>query len=643
MKRLFIFLILCLLALSPGARAEGVDDQYIVIYNIIQQGDALSEKGQAQTAIAKYLEAQTALRKFQAANQDWNTKVVKFRLNYLANRITQLSSNVPATPPVKLPAPARTNSIAPPAAPTNTPTVIPAPSANEAPAAAPTKAAAPAESSEAEVKANQLQEQVRRLEADKVLLEAKLKEALSAQPASVDPRELAKSQDRLKELERENDLLKVSLEQARTNALADPAVMEQARKQLEEANKKVAQLTDANKMLSAENQSLLARAKSVSTADEATTALREENEILKKEVAQLRSKGGSPAKGEDLNRQLLQAQAQVAALQSDKDILRLEKIALENRLKQVTANAALATANPAATPGDAAGVEKIKLLESQRDELQKSLDATTKELRGHKKGKETAARIDEMTKELATLRARVNVLEARQVPYSEQELALFKQPRNMLVASVATAGNGGKKARKELPASARGLITEAQKLFSEHEFAKAEEKYKEVLKLDDKNVFTLGNLAAIQMEMNQLDEAETNLKQALALEPDDAFSLSLMGRLKFQQAKYDEALDLLSRAAVLDPQNAEVQNYLGITLSHQGLRGPAETALRKAIQLDPGYGSAHNNLAVVYATQRPPLLELARWHYEKALSTGHPKNPELEKMLDATKTAAAIQ
>ena len=638
MKRFFIFAILCLLALSPRARAEGADDQYIAIYNLIQQGDALTEKGKGPAAMAKYLEAQGALKKFQAANQSWNTKVVKFRLNYLATRIDQISSNAPvAMPPAKAPAPATTNATTQPAAPANTPTVIPAPGANEPPAAS--KTTPPAESSDAEIRANQLQEQVRRLEADKVLLEAKLKEALSAQPASVDPRELAKSQDRLKELERENDLLKVSLEQARTNALADPVVMAQARKQLEEANQKVAQLTDANKVLTAENQSLLARAKNVSTADEATTALREENEILKKEVAQLRSKGG--AKGEDLNRQLLQAQAQVAALQSDKDILRLEKIALENRLKQVTANAALATANPSAAVGDAAGVEKIKLLESQRDELQKSLDATTKELRGRKKGKETVARIDEMTKELATLRARVNVLEARQVPYSEQELALFKQPPNMLVASVATAGNGGKKARKDLPASARGLITEAQKLFSEHEFAKAEDKYKEVLKLDDKNVFTLGNLAAIQMEMNQLDEAETNLKQALALEPDDAFSLSLLGRMKFQQAKYGEALDILSRAAVLDPQNAEVQNYLGITLSHQGLRGPAETALRKAIQLDPGYGSAHNNLAVVYATQRPPLLELARWHYEKALSTGHPKNPELEKILDTTKTAAA--
>ena len=57
--------------------------------------------------------------------------------------------------------------------------------------------------------------------------------------------------------------------------------------------------------------------------------------------------------------------------------------------------------------------------------------------------------------------------------------------------------------------------------------------------------------------------------------------------------------------------------------------------MRKAIQLDPNYGEAHNNLAVIYLSQQPPQLELARWHYQKALDRGQPHNPELEKMLDA--------
>ena len=113
----------------------------------------------------------------------------------------------------------------------------------------------------------------------------------------------------------------------------------------------------------------------------------------------------------------------------------------------------------------------------------------------------------------------------------------------------------------------------------------------------------------------------------------DAYNLSIFGYLKFRQEKFDDALDALSRAAMLDPQNPQIQNYLGVTLSHKGLRAQAETALRKAIELDPNYGAAHNNLAVIYLNEQPPLVELARWHYQKALDDGQPPNPDLEKLL----------
>ena len=87
----------------------------------------------------------------------------------------------------------------------------------------------------------------------------------------------------------------------------------------------------------------------------------------------------------------------------------------------------------------------------------------------------------------------------------------------------------------------------------------------------------------------------------------------------------------------------QIQNSLGLALSEKGLRGPAEAALRRAVQIDPGCADAHNNLAVAYITQQPPLVELARWHYQKALAAGHPNNPELEKMLNAAKPAGSGQ
>jgi Flp pilus assembly protein TadD len=92
-------------------------------------------------------------------------------------------------------------------------------------------------------------------------------------------------------------------------------------------------------------------------------------------------------------------------------------------------------------------------------------------------------------------------------------------------------------------------------------------------------------------------------------------------------------LDALSLSARSNPTNSSTQNYLGCVLADKGLRPAAETAFRKALQCDPDYADAHYNLAVVYAGNKPPSLELARWHYKRALALGHPKSATVEKSL----------
>ena len=342
--------------------------------------------------------------------------------------------------------------------------------------------------------------------------------------------------------------------------------------------------------------------KTLSADAEAAAALRAENQLLKKQLADLKAAPPPAAKAEEASRQLAQAQAQIAALQSDKEMLRLEKTALENRVKQLSAPPATPAASPAqAKTADAA---RIKQLERERDELQKQLAAANKELYS-RKGKAAAARVADLENQLATLRARLEVFEARQVPYTAEELALFKQPETKLALADR---KGGKKSVKELPPGTVALVAEAHRYYANRQLDKAEEKYLQVLQQDKTNVPTLANLAAIELDLGHLEAAEINIKQAVALAPDDAYSLFVLGRLKFRQKKYDEAIDAFSRAAKLDPQDAQVQNFLGLALSEKGLRGPAETALRKAIQIDPGCADAHNNLAVVYITQQPPLV-----------------------------------
>lgn len=268
---------------------------------------------------------------------------------------------------------------------------------------------------------------------------------------------------------------------------------------------------------------------------------------------------------------------------------------------------------------------RIKDLEKERDSLQQRLnDGNDGKNRGQSSQYQT------LTNQVANLRARLEVFEARKAPYTKEELALMDDNIPRLAANVDPKAT---KRSREVPAGAGLIIAEAEQAFAARRYSEAEDKYKQVLKMDEQNPVSLANLAAIQLELQKLDEAEANLKKAVASSPDDAYALSLMGMLRFQQGKYAEALDALSKSAQLDPKNAETQNYLGITLSQQGQREPAEAALRKAILLNPNYAGAHHNLAVIYATQKPPFKELARLHYNKALALGQPSNPELEKQI----------
>jgi Flp pilus assembly protein TadD len=611
MKRLVALLILILAARLPPARAQqGPDDQYIVIYSLMQQADSLDSSGQPRQALAQYVQVQGELQKFQKIYPDWSPRIVNFRLKYLAEKIAEVTAKLPVTPQ----------------------------SGTPFPASPPPGAASSTSAADLEAQFGALHEQVQKLQVDNTTLQAKLQEALAAQPATIDSRELTQARAKIRSLMKENDLLKVSLSQGKAGTAMGPAVAESdalklAMLALAEANQKLAgQTAHANK-LALENQALQSRVQALLASPETIQALREENAVLKKQIANFKPAAPDPAEAARLNSELTEMRKQIAALQSASAVGFLEKSALENRVRQlqITAVNSVPVAPP---PNQAENEARIRALTQERNDLLAKLGEANQELYGRRK-QDAAARINVLTDEVNALRARLAVDEAQVIPYTPEELALFKQPAPQLANR-----NAEKKSIKELPGGAAQLVAEAQNYFSARQFDKAGDDYQKILQRDENNGLVLANLATIEMEQGKLDDAEKHISAAVAQSPNDAYNLSILGYLKFRQEKYDEALDALSRAAKLDPRNPEIQNYLGVTLSHKGLRAQAETALRKAIQLDPNYGPAHNNLAVIYINQLPPLVELARWHYQKALDAGQPRNPDLEKILDAKNAPA---
>ena len=422
----------------------------------------------------------------------------------------------------------------------------------------------------------QLNQHIAQLQGEVATLNEKLKEALAVQPAGSDPRELAKAEERIKTLQKERDLLEVGLKQERANKGADPAQTAAARKQIEELKGELAKAAD-------------------------------ERKALLQQLENATEKGGSTEK----------LQREIASLRS----------ALAERETELgTARTELKKAQSAKE--EKATAKRMAKLEEERADLEKEVTRLKQDLK--KKGSKGGD-----NNEVATLRARIQALEAQKEPYSAEELALMKAPAVALAATnnVAAAAPA-KRSGPVVPAGAVALVREAQQAFSARRFQEAEEKYAQVLKLDEDNVYTLANLAAVQLEGGKLDEADKNLKRAVQVAPEDAYSHMLFGILRFRQNKYDDALDHLSRAAQLEPNNAETQNYLGITLSQKGQRAAAEAALRKSISLSPNNPSAHHNLAVIYATQNPAFPQLAKHHYQKSLSGGHPKNADLEKAIE---------
>ncbi len=580
MKRFGHLLLGALLLLAPRLSASTPDELFLQVYNLIEQGDTLQKNGQGMAAQAKYREALDQLQKLKKLYPYWKPAIIEYRQNYLQQRVGKAPAPEQALPADATRAPNRGGLTTP----------LPNP----------------------EIAA--LQEQIRRLQAERAKLEARLREALTARPAAVDPHEFEKVRARVAALQKENAQLKAKLAAASSAAPAAAKPESPEAKALEQAQKAAA---DLSRQLEAE------RAK--------VAALQKERDTLKQQLQKRPAAAPTPttpapqsaASAEELAR----AQATIKSLTQALEAEKKRAAELEHQLQAAREKLKKQRLSDAER-------QKIKDLETERDALRKQVMVLNRKLDELKlaKGDEAAK---QLTERLNVLRARIQVYEAQAVPFTPEELALLRhQP------TTEGLSDRSRLPATELPAGVAGLVSDAERAFRAERYAEAEAKYRQALASDEKNVHLLANLAACQLQQDKLAEAGKTLEKAARQDPMDPDVLSLKGLLEFRLKKYDDALKTLSQAAEANPESALTQNYLGVTLSQKGMRKQAERAFRKAIQIDPNYAEAHYNLAVLYARQEPAFPALARYHYEKAVAGGQPRNPELEKIIATAEKAA---
>lgn len=299
-----------LLSACLGLRALGPDDQFIVAYNLIQQADKSRD---AREASLLYTEAEKTLRALQRASPSWNDRVITYRIRYCTEKLEGLKEALSKAP------------------------AAPAERGTNAPASKPALPASGAPSSEVLEQFNSLNSRIQQLATEKQSLEAKLREALAAQPAPVDPRELQDAVERISSLQSTNKTLVARLEaqERERRNLVDKVVAEEASKALAETRRLLDDQRKSAERLAKERADVEARLAKLN--DETLRPLKLENQTLKQQVTDLRSDTEKGRQVAELSGKLTRLGADLAELRSRNDKLTTEKAALEKQVEEMKA------------------------------------------------------------------------------------------------------------------------------------------------------------------------------------------------------------------------------------------------------------------------------------------------------------------
>ncbi len=275
----------------------GPDEMFVTAYDLIHQADFQKERNDGRAAWPLYARAQQDLHSLQRVFPEWNDRVVNYRLRYVAAKLEELKAfdpNLDAT-----------------AGPFQ-PVVVP--------------------TGETTTQLTALNDQIRRMGTEKLMMEARLREALSAQPAPINPRELQRAVEKITTLQATNQVLIQRLEQQQTDRqnLVDRVVLEEAHRALQEANRQLLTQKNSTAALQKERTELEGSLKKLQDTD--LKQLKSENASLKSQVNELRSETERGRQIVELTSRLNKLQTSLEEARRQNDVFMAEKMALGNQL-----------------------------------------------------------------------------------------------------------------------------------------------------------------------------------------------------------------------------------------------------------------------------------------------------------------------
>ncbi|QSR83826.1 tetratricopeptide repeat protein [Methylacidimicrobium sp. B4] len=636
-----------LLAIAfPARAAYPPQDQFLQAYLSLQEAEQLEKKGDGVAAHSKYLDVERKLELLKKNNPDWEPSIVAFRLRYVRGKLALCEdTRKKGASESEVTQPERAGT-------------APSSAARDGSGGLGGSHTASANSGAAsgEGSGNRqlflLRSRISQLESEltstKSQLQAAVSEAGSLRERLQSARkELAIAQssnveERIAAVLQENNALKAQLAQTEGKIRAlqtgnDENAVVGIRDQLKGVQEQLAVLERENQIFRTTASSLKSQLETAQQrlAESARQFLASSgNEQLKKENEILRG---------IINRQLQeQARREMAkklvteelqSLKVDSQFVQRQLEILSSPLASLTPEELALLKSPTVAPQERSDKQAFAAILKQKAKqmgiLPQSSDSTQASPSSSDLDAASPATSDDHPP--GQLVSMEGGTPARASGESKPEASPASQPSSGVVASdTGSEGNNASSLSPEI----RKLAEQAAGYFNEQRHDEAAKVYDEILQKDPGNVFAWANLGVVRFQQNRYEDADKALQQAIKLNPNDAFSHSVLGIVYYQQGRYDNAISMLTRSIVLDPNDPRTRNYLGIACAKKGWQEAAEKELRRALELNPNYADAHFNLAVIYATQKPPAKELAKRHYQDALSLGLPKDAGLEKFLE---------
>jgi protein O-GlcNAc transferase len=153
--------------------------------------------------------------------------------------------------------------------------------------------------------------------------------------------------------------------------------------------------------------------------------------------------------------------------------------------------------------------------------------------------------------------------------------------------------------------------------FQAGNLARAEQLFRQILRLDPFNANVLNGLAAALVQQGKFDEAASNLRAALRAQPDNAETHNNLGSVLTRLGRNVDAIDYLRQALRLKPDYAQAHYNLGLVLKSLGQRDPAMAAFHESLRIQPDLAPAMHDLGNLLA-ENGSLTE-AESQYRQAL------------------------